>query len=188
MVSKKAISSILTFLLTIGFTVGCSETPKENSSNNNQTVQEEVKKPTDNSESNKKAQNDKDNKKDEDKNKNEMNLVIVENEYMTMTILEKYEDKSWDEVGYKVKIENKSDIDLLIGIDGVSVDGVMNDPFWATTVTAGKTSYENIYWYLDSDDNQNIKSIDDLKNVEFELSISDDETWDTLYNESIVIE
>lgn len=107
----------------------------------------------------------------------EMNKVLVDDEYCTITMTGYYEDTTWSEAGFKVTIVNKSDKNLLIGVENVSVDGTMEDPFWATTVAAGKESNEKIYWYTNSEDN-NIKSVDDLKNIEMTFNISDDDSWD----------
>lgn len=122
-----------------------------------------------------------------------MNIVLLDNEVVSITLTEKYEegDEYYKEIGYKATIVNKSDKNLLIGIDGASVNGVMNDPAWATTVMAGKTSYETIYWWVGEDSkefNPNVFSIQDLANVEFTMTVSDDDTWDRLTEASVVIE
>ena len=62
---------------------------------------------------------------------------------------------------------------LMVSIDDVSVNGVMNDPFWATEVAPGKTAYSNMGWYINGDTNKNVKSLEDLKNIEGTLKAYD---------------
>lgn len=119
--------------------------------------------------------------------KNDMNLVLVDNEVVSIVVTEKYEDNEWGEVGYKATIVNKSDKDLLIGLNDESVNGVVCSPAWATTVPAGKTEYAKIYWWTGAEDTV-VKTLADLVNVEFELSITDDESLDRLYTVDITIE
>ena len=119
--------------------------------------------------------------------KDEMNLVLVDNEVVSITLTEKYEDNEWEEVGYKATIVNKSDKDLLIGLNDESVNGVVCSPAWATTVPAGKTEYAKIYWWTESEDTV-VKRLEDLVNVEFELTITDDSSLDTLYTIDVAIE
>ncbi len=116
-----------------------------------------------------------------------MNLVLIDNETVSIVITEKYEDNEWGEVGYKATIVNKSDKDLLIGLDKESVNGVVCSPAWATTVPAGKTEYAKIYWWTGAEGTV-VKTLTDLVNVEFELHVTDDTTWDRLYTTDITIE
>ena len=99
--------------------------------------------------------------------------VVIDNEFIKMTILG--ESEGMFGYGYEVLIENKTDKSLLIGYNDVSVDGMMNDPFWATEVTAGKKVKSTIEW-----SDESITSMADLKNIEGIIHISDEETWDTL--------
>ena len=43
---------------------------------------------------------------------------------------------------------------------------MMNDPLFYVELTGNKKANENMYWYKDSEENGNVKSIDDLKNIE----------------------
>lgn len=100
-------------------------------------------------------------------------FVIVDNELVKVSIIDAYEDTTWGEVGFEVEIVNKTDIALMVAVDDVSVNGVMNDPFWATEVAAGKTAYSKIGWYINSDSNKNVKSLSDINNIEFTLRAYD---------------
>ena len=115
-------------------------------------------------------------------------IVLVDNEYCTISITEKYEDAMWNEVGFKLLIENKTDVPLLIGIENVSVDGFMNDPFWADSVTPGNKAVSSMSWIVGADSNPNVKSTEDLKNINMTFNISNDETWDRLADVNVTID
>ena len=100
-------------------------------------------------------------------------FVIADNELVKVSVIDAYEDTTWGEVGFEVEIVNKTDMTLMVAVDDVSVNGVMNDPFWATEVAAGKTAYSNIGWYINSDSNKNVKSLSDINNIEFTLRAYD---------------
>ena len=161
---KKIMSLMISLMVVFGM-VGCSTT--EDSDSNVQGS----------SSKNKETSND---------NNENMDLELVDNDDLTMSIVKKYEkgDDSYKEIGYEVKIVNKTkDKDLLIGINDVSVDGEMNDPFWATTVTAGNKTTQKIYWWTgeqENETNHNVKSLKDLKNVKGTITISDDKNLDSM--------
>ena len=69
--------------------------------------------------------------------------VLVEDENITVKFTGTQEDSLW---GYTVKVylENNTDNDLMFSVDDVSVNGFMCDPFWASTVAAGKKANEKI--------------------------------------------
>ena len=69
--------------------------------------------------------------------------VLVEDENITVKFTGTQEDSLW---GYTVKVylENNTEKDLMFSVDDVSVNGYMCDPFWASTVAAGKKANEKI--------------------------------------------
>jgi len=69
--------------------------------------------------------------------------VLVEDENITVKVTGTQEDSLW---GYTVKVylENNTDKELMFSVDDVSVNGFMCDPFWASTVSAGKKANEKI--------------------------------------------
>ena len=105
---------IIIFFVLIIFTA-CSGSKEEGTSSDNQETP---------------SANVVENSKKEEDNKPEFEeLTVVDNDYMTMKFTDLDVNGSW---GYtlKVNIENKSDNDLLIGMNNASIDGVMCDPFW----------------------------------------------------------
>ena len=99
--------------------------------------------------------------------------VIVDNEYCTFTITSIDADNFW---GYTLNayIENKTDKNLMFSLDNVSVNGYMCDPFWASSVSAGMKSNEEIS-FSESDFEEN--GITDVTVIEFTLSVRDDDDW-----------
>jgi len=69
--------------------------------------------------------------------------VLVEDDNITVKFTGTQEDSLW---GYTVKVylENNTEKDLMFSVDDVSVNGFMCDPFWASTVAAGKKTNEKI--------------------------------------------
>jgi hypothetical protein len=67
----------------------------------------------------------------------------VEDDNITVKFTGTEQDSLW---GYTLKIflENKTDKDLMFSVDDVSVNGFMCDPFWASTVSAGKKANEKV--------------------------------------------
>lgn len=74
-----------------------------------------------------------------------------------------------------VYMENKTDRNLMYAWDMVSVNGMMIDPFWATSVAAGKKACSEIRFYRSElADN----GITDISDVEFTLQVSDYDDWE----------
>lgn len=80
------------------------------------------------------------------------------------------------EMGYTLHahLENRTDKTLMFSWSEVSVNGYMCDPFWAATVTAGMKSKEQIVF---SDAELARSGIRDVAQIEFTLSVYDDDNW-----------
>lgn len=167
--NKKLIGLGLGLMVGLGM-VGCTkdEVVVEKVEEKNPTVVQEVEEEKDNNNSNK-----------------EMNAVMMDNEYVKMSIVGMYENE-WGDVGYKVQVENKTDKHIFMYIKSASVDGLMNDPMFYVELTGGKKANENMYWNKDYEENGNVKSIDDLKNIEITVVIHDD-NYNTLKEETLKI-
>ena len=103
--------------------------------------------------------------------------VFVDDENCTFKITEIDPDNEW---GYtlKVYIENKTDKNLMFAWNDVSVNGYMCDPFWAATVQGGKKSIEEISF--STSDFEEL-GIEDVENIEFKLSVYDDDDFEAPY-------
>ena len=87
--------------------------------------------------------------------------VLVDDENITVKITGTQEDSLW---GYTVKIylENNTDKELMFSVDDVSVNGFMCDPFWASTVAAGKKANEKITFSEAAFKENGIEAVEDI--------------------------
>ena len=110
-------------------------------------------------------------------------IVVCDNEYLTFKITGIDPDNMW---GYtlEVFIENKTDKDIMISLDGVSVNGYMCDPFWGTDVYAGKKANSEISW---SDTQLEENKIENIEDIDFTLHVTDNNTWDTIYENQYTV-
>ncbi len=101
--------------------------------------------------------------------------VIVDNDYVTAIVTEIDEEGFY---GYTVNLflVNKTDKEIMFGVENVSVNGFMLDPFWATSVTGGKCAFSSISWFeTDFEDN----GITEVEEIEMQFSAYDSEDWET---------
>ena len=99
--------------------------------------------------------------------------LLVDDENCTVKITGIEDDSIW---GYtlKVYLENKSDLELMFSVDGVSVNGYMCDPFWGSSVTAGMKSNEEISFSAEAFERNGITTPTD---IQFILRVSDYNDW-----------
>lgn len=100
--------------------------------------------------------------------------VYVDDENCTFKITGVEEDSIW---GYTLKayIENKTDKTLMFSWDGVSVNGFMCDPFWASEVQPGKKAIQDISF---SEDSFSELGIENVESIDFTLSVTDSDDWE----------
>lgn len=101
--------------------------------------------------------------------------TIVDNEFCTV-ILESIDENGMWGYSWKVQLENKTDKNLMFSIDDCSVNGVMADPFWASSVAAGKKSNETVSWSSSLFEENGISS-DNVTQVTFDLRVHDADDW-----------
>lgn len=111
--------------------------------------------------------------------------VIVDNEYVTVIVTGYEQDDIW---GYSVNLFllNKTDKNVMFTVDEASVNGYMADPFFATTVSAGKCAFNAISWFDTTLEENDITQVEE---IEFKLRVYDADNWleDDLANETIVL-
>ena len=111
--------------------------------------------------------------------------VLVDDENCVVKIIGVEDDSIW---GYtlKVYLENKTDLELMFSVDGVSVNGFMCDPFWGSSVTAGMKSNEEISFSTESFERNGITAPTD---IQFKLRVSDYNDWmaDPLVEQEFVV-
>lgn len=81
-----------------------------------------------------------------------------------------------DHLGLQMQVycENKTDRNLMFSLDGVSVCGIMYDPFWAEEVAAGKGVYSTVSFDTYALEELGVLSVDEIS---FRLSVIDSEEW-----------
>lgn len=78
-------------------------------------------------------------------------------------------------------IENLSKKNITVQASDVSINGIMVDPIFSCTVSAGKIANDDMS-FLDLEDN----GIDKIKTVELSFHIFDDDSWDTIVDTKVV--
>lgn len=111
--------------------------------------------------------------------------IIIDNDFVTV-IVTGYEN---DEIlGYTVNLYflNKTDKDVMFSVDEASVNGFMADPFYATTVIAGKCAFGSMYWSNSTLEDNGITTVEE---IEFKMRAydSNDFLGDDLANEVITL-
>ena len=107
----------------------------------------------------------------------ETDTVIVDNEDLTFIVMN-VDDELADYYTLNCYISNKTDKNLMISWDEVSVNGFMVNPFWAMSVAAGKQAYTEIIFYRSDLHEQDIEVVQD---IEFRLQAYDNDNWDADY-------
>ena len=112
-------------------------------------------------------------------------LTLVEDTNCTVKVTAVQAEKDG---GFTIKVflENKTDKELMYTVDDVSVNGFMCDPFWVSTVSAGKKSNEKIS-FSESDFKDN--NIEKVESITFTLKVynSDDMDAEDLVNKEFTV-
>lgn len=111
--------------------------------------------------------------------------VIIDNEYVTVIVTGYEDDDIW---GYTANLflMNKTDTTVMFSVDDASVNGYMADPFYATSVSAGKCAFSSMSW---SDTTLEENGITEIEEIEILLRAynADDFMADDFANEVITL-
>lgn len=111
--------------------------------------------------------------------------VIIDNDYVSVIVTGYEKDEIW---GYTVNLFllNKTDKNVMFSVDEASVNGFMADPFYATSVSAGKCAFSSMAW---SDTTFEENSIREVETIEFKFRAYDEDNWsgDDFANETITL-
>ncbi|MBR5305422.1 MAG: hypothetical protein IKU47_00685, partial [Oscillospiraceae bacterium] len=109
-------------------------------------------------------------------------IILVDNEYVKVVAFGVDPD---DLFGYEVLlyIENKTETDIMVSSESVSVNGFMCDPFWATEVVSNAVKFTSVQWYDSLLEESEIESVDE---VEMTLKAYDYDSWGDYYVEDVV--
>ena len=99
--------------------------------------------------------------------------IIIDNEDVTVIVTGYEDDAIW---GYTAKlyIMNKTDKNLMFSVDEASVNGYMADPFFAKSVSSGKSAFASMSW---SDTTLEDNGIVAVEEIEFNLRVYDADDW-----------
>lgn len=103
----------------------------------------------------------------------ESEIILADDDNCTVKVT------GFDEAGLlgfdvKVFLENKTEKNLMFSLSDVSVNGFMIDPFWASSVAAGKKANETVT-FLESDFKTN--GIEAVEEITFTLRVYDNDNW-----------
>lgn len=99
--------------------------------------------------------------------------VLIDNDHVTVIATSFEKDGIW---GYTINLFllNKTDKNVMFSVDDASINGFMADPFYATSVAAGKCAFSSMSW-----SNQTLEEngITDVEEIEFKLRAYDEDNW-----------
>ena len=99
--------------------------------------------------------------------------VLVDNDQLTIVVTGYEIDDIW---GYSANfyLVNKTDKEVMVSVDDVSVNGYMADPFFATTIKPNKVQFSSMTW---SDSVFEENSISEVESIEMTLKVYDANNW-----------
>ena len=103
--------------------------------------------------------------------------VIVDNEDLTFIIYE-VDDELADYYTLYCYAANRTDKDILLFWEDVSVNGFMVNPYWSVSIAEGKQAYSEIIFFRSDLEKQDIEVVQD---IEFRLQASDHNDWSADY-------
>lgn len=88
--------------------------------------------------------------------------VIIDNDSVTVIVTGYENDDIW---GYSANLFllNKTDKEVMFSVDDVSVNGFMIDPFYATSVPAGKCAFSSITWSNGALEENGITNVEEIE-------------------------
>ena len=112
-------------------------------------------------------------------------ITLVDNELMSAVITGFEKDDFWGYVA-KVYVINKSSESLSLTTEDVSVNGFMCDPFFGTTLDAGKKDVTTMTWSIEDFEKNGIKQIEEIE-MKLRIYRPNDFFSDDLYSERITV-
>ena len=111
--------------------------------------------------------------------------VIIDNDYVTVIVTGYEDDEIW---GYTANLFllNKTDKTVMFSVDDASVNGFMADPFYATSVSAGKCAFSSMAWSDTTLEENGITEVEEIE-VLFRAYDADDFMGEDFANEVITL-
>ena len=94
-------------------------------------------------------------------------FILCVNEYVTVVVTGYEHDDIW---GYSAKLflMNKTNKNVMVSVNGASVNGYMSDPFFAKSVSSGKCAFSSITWSNTALEGNGITAVEE---IEFNLRV-----------------
>lgn len=111
--------------------------------------------------------------------------VIIDNEYVTVIVTGYEDDDIW---GYTANLYlmNKTDTEVMFSVDDASINGYMADPFYATSVSAGKCAFSSMSWSDSMLEENGIAEVEEIE-IRFRVYNSADWSSDDFANDVITL-
>lgn len=112
-------------------------------------------------------------------------LILADNDAVTVIVTGYEDDEIWGPA-VNLFLVNKTDADVMFSVDDVSVNGFMADPFYATTVTAGKCAFSSMSWVLSDLEDIDVTKVSDIEEIELAFRAYNSDDWSAAYFQETV--
>lgn len=115
----------------------------------------------------------------------EADTIIIDNDAVTAIVTGYENDDIW---GYTANLFliNKTDTEVMFSVDNVSVNGYMADPFYASSLSAGKCAFSSISWSDSIFEENNITKVEEIE-LTFKAYDASNFGSDYFANETIIL-
>ena len=104
-------------------------------------------------------------------------IILIDNEYVKVSIVKYLAKDSWWEFGYELKVVNKTKDIITTHIDNTTIMDINCSPlFYTEHIAPGDTEYFTLAWDSDTLERCYIPYID---NIEFMIRVFDNDNWRT---------
>ena len=106
----------------------------------------------------------------------ETDTILIDNNKVSVILTDIDENGFW---GYTLNlfIENKTDKEIMISCEDVSINGYMADPFYAATVGSNMCAFSSIFWYDEDLESIGILDSSEIEEIEMILRAYDYNNW-----------
>ena len=111
---------------------------------------------------------------------------IIKNDYVNF-IYSSFRTDEYDNIVMDIYLNNKSDKDIIVSIDGCFMNDAEADPFWAAFLPSEKSVYTGIYWPIADLQAVGIDSLEKISKLVAEISVYDQESYETYSNDTIIL-
>ena len=118
-----------------------------------------------------------------DRTELDTDIVLLDNEYVTITIVSLGYDEYMSYV-MELFIESKVDYTVRISAEQVTLNTSEIDPWWAATVSGGKCVYSTISWF---GSDLEFYGITIVESISMNMQIFDEEAWEPFITQDVIV-